>query len=101
MQTKSIGVSALSPDMTQAPKRQDRKAAAAFVSHHYFKVSHRTLEAAPLTWRRVNGRALVETAELIAWAEAKLAAAPAVRGGRADFAKSPDVQAAARLRTGS
>ena len=36
----------------------------------------------PLTVQRVNGKATIETAELVALAEAKLAAAPLVRGGR-------------------
>ncbi len=64
------------------PARVDRRRGAAIITHRYFPVSHRTLESWPLTWRRVNGRALVDTAELLAFAEAKLAAAPPVRGGK-------------------
>lgn len=64
------------------PRRVDRRAAADLVTNRFFPVSHRTLEAAPLTWRHVNGKALVETTELFAWAEAKVAAATPIRGGR-------------------
>lgn len=66
----------------EAPAQVDRKAGAALVTQHYFPVSHRTLEAWPLTWRHVNGKAVCETAELFALAEAKLNAAPPIRGGR-------------------
>jgi hypothetical protein len=52
------------------------------LTHHFFPVSHRTLEAWPLTWRHVNGKALVETAELFAFAQSKLDAAAPIRGGR-------------------
>jgi hypothetical protein len=67
---------------TALPARVDRRRGAAIITHRYFPVSHRTLEAWPLTWRRVNGRALVDTAELLAFAEAKVAAALPVRGGK-------------------
>jgi hypothetical protein len=40
------------------------------------------LEAWPLTWRRVNGKAVAVTAEGLAFAEAMMQAAPAIRGGR-------------------
>jgi len=69
-------------DLTQYPPRVDRRKGAALVSENFFPLSARTLEAAPLTWRRVNGRALVETSELFAWAAAKVAAALPIRGGR-------------------
>ena len=65
------------------PQRVDRRTAAALLTQHMFPVSHRTLEAWPLVWRVVNGKAVVETEELFAAADAKLSAAPAVRGGRA------------------
>ena len=53
--------------------------------------SPRTIEAWPLATRRVNGKATIATAELLALAEAKLAAAPVIRGGR----RSPSEQRAA------
>jgi len=64
------------------PPRVGRRDAAMLVKRHFFPVSHRTLERAPLTWRHVNGKALVETAELFQWARAKLAEATPIRGGR-------------------
>ena len=69
-------------DLTALPKRMDRQAGAALVTHYFFPVSPRTIEAWPLVARRVNGRALYETAELLAFAKAKFDAAPAIRGGR-------------------
>lgn len=71
------------PDLTTLPRHVDRRTGAALVTQHFFPTSHRTLEAWPLTWRHVNGRALVETAELFALAQSKLDAAPPIRGGRA------------------
>jgi len=65
-----------------APARVDRREAASLLTQHFFPISHRTLEAAPLTWRHINGRALVETPELVAWATAKVVAAAPIRGGR-------------------
>ena len=64
------------------PVRVDRRTAADLVSHHFFPVSHRTVEAWPLVVRHVNGKATVETADLFAYAQAKLDAAPPIRGGR-------------------
>ncbi len=64
------------------PVRVDRRTAAALVTQFYFPVSHRTVEAWPLTVRRVNGKATIATAELFAFAQAKLDAAPPIKGGR-------------------
>lgn len=64
------------------PVRVDRRTAAELVSQHYFPVSHRTVEGWPLVVRHVNGKATIETAELFAYAQAKLDAAPPIRGGR-------------------
>lgn len=70
------------PNLEDLPVRMNRRDAAAFVSRYYFPVHHRTLERAPLIWRHVNGYALVETGDLIAWASAKVEAAAPIRGGR-------------------
>jgi hypothetical protein len=70
------------PDLATLPVRVNRKVGAGLVGRYYFPVSHRTLEAWPLSWRRVNGKAVCETAELFAAARAKLEAAPTIRGGR-------------------
>jgi hypothetical protein len=73
-------VNAVAP--ASLPCRVDRKTGADLVTRFLFPVSHRTLEAWPLTWRRVNGKAVCETAELLAVAQAKLDAAAPIRGGR-------------------
>ena len=69
-------------DLSALPKYLDRRAGAALVSRHLFPVSPRTIEGWPLLTRRVNGKALNETRELLAVAKAKFDAAPAIRGGR-------------------
>lgn len=68
-------------DKSNLPKRVDRKRGAAIVTHLHFPISARTLERWPLGWRRVNGRALVETSELLAEAQRRLNDAPSVMGG--------------------
>ena len=63
------------------PRRVDRKTGAQIVTHLHFPVSPRTLERWPLKWRNVNGRALVETIELLAEAQRRVDEAPEIRGG--------------------
>lgn len=63
------------------PVRIDRQNGAALIRQYFFPVSARTLERWPVTWRRVNGRALVKTDELISEAQRRVDAAPAIRGG--------------------
>jgi hypothetical protein len=71
------------PDAAQKlPRRMDRQTAAILISHQFFPVSPRTLERWPLTWRRVNGRALVETVEILDEAQRRLDAATPIRGGK-------------------
>lgn len=79
MKQALLSSAALPPDL---PTRVDRKTGAELVTQHLFPVSHRTIEAWPLVWRHVNGKAVVETAELFAFAQSKLDAAPPIRGGR-------------------
>ena len=67
---------------SRLPARVDRRAGAEIVSRLYFRVSPRTLEAWPLVVRRVNGRAIMETADLLALAREKFENAPPIRGGR-------------------
>lgn len=69
-------------DASDPPVRVDRRQAAALVSQLFFPVSPRTIETWPLMIRRVNGKATLETAELLAFARAKLEAAPPIKGGR-------------------
>ena len=64
------------------PVRVDRRQGAKLISARLFPISPRTLETWPVRWRRVNGRALCETAELLAFAEGKFASAPSILGGR-------------------
>ena len=65
-----------------SPVRVDRRAAAELVTRLFFPVSPRTVEAWPLIVRHVNGKATLETAEVLAFAQAKLDAAPPIKGGR-------------------
>ncbi len=70
------------PDLSELPVRVPRDAAAKLVSRFYFQVSPRTMERWPLPWRRVNGRAHCETADIFAHAESLLAEAPPVRASQ-------------------
>lgn len=77
--TPQINLFSLSED--DLPPRMDRRMAAAVISRFYFPISHRTLETWPIRWRLVNGKALAETEEILAFAASKLAVAPVIRGG--------------------
>jgi hypothetical protein len=68
-------------DTSNLPTYVDRRTGAALVTSRLFPVSRRTLETWPLVWRRVNGRAICRTAELLEFAQSKLDAASPVRGG--------------------
>jgi len=72
----------LLPKLSELPVRMDRETAANFLTKYFFRTHRRTLERWPLAWRTINGRAHCETAELIAFAEGKVAGAPVVVGGR-------------------
>ncbi len=63
------------------PMRVGRRVAAEIVSERYFPVSYRTLERWPLNWRRINGRAVANTDELLAEAQRRVDEAPVIRGG--------------------
>ncbi len=69
-------------DLSAQSRLVDRKTGAELVTRHAFPVSPRTLEVWPLDWRIVNGRALCETAQLFAVAQAKLDSAPLIRSTR-------------------
>lgn len=77
------------PALATLPAMLDRRRAAEFLTQHYFPVSHRSLEAWALPLRHVNGRALYQTADLIAEAERRIAAAPVLMGGRRKNATTP------------
>ena len=74
------------PDLTTAPvlppRITRRDAAAVLYSVLGLPVSPRTLESWPVPTKLVNGYATFLTAELLAYAQTKLDAAPAVQGGR-------------------
>lgn len=87
MTTRARSFTRAAPDDTERhipdlPARVDRRTGAALITQHFFPVSPRSLEAWPVVWQHVNGRAVGETAQLFAVAQAKLDAAPPVRGGR-------------------
>ena len=69
-------------DLSDLPRRMDRRLAARVLSDHFFPISPRTLERWPVTWRRINGRALCETSELLAEAQRRVDTAPAILGGQ-------------------
>jgi hypothetical protein len=68
-------------DTAGLPVRLDRRMAARVISRRFFPISHRTLERWPLTWRRLNGRALVDTVELLAEAQRRVEDSAATKGG--------------------
>lgn len=80
--TRHLATSGQIPDISNLPTRVDRKTGSELVTHFFFPLSPRTLEAWPLIWRHVNGKALCEVVELFAMAQAKLDAAPMTRGER-------------------
>jgi hypothetical protein len=69
-------------DLADLPRRVDRSTAAALVTKFFFPVSSRTLEVWSISWRLVNGKAVCETGELFAVAQAKLDAAPFITSVR-------------------
>ncbi len=70
-------------DLRNPPPRVDRQAGAVLLYAVLgFPVSPRTLESWPVPTRLVNGKATFDTAELLAFARAKLNEAPVIRGGR-------------------
>jgi hypothetical protein len=70
------------PDMTKLPARVPRDVAAQLVTKYFFEVSPRTLERAPLLWRRLNNKAHVDVPELFDWATSIVSGAALTRGGR-------------------
>ena len=70
-------------DLRNPPPRVDRQAGAALLYAVLgVRVSPRTLEGWPLATRLVNGRATLDTAELLAHGRTLLDGSPNVRGGR-------------------
>lgn len=70
------------------PAYVDRRAGAAAISRYLFPVSPKTIEEWPLATRRVNKRAMIDTADLFAFALAKIRTAPLIMGGRGPRART-------------
>lgn len=70
------------PDPTKLPRFGTRAQLAEIHTRYYGPISHRTLENWPLSWRKVNGRAVASVQEFLAEAERRFHAAPVIRGGR-------------------
>jgi hypothetical protein len=69
------------PDPEKLPRFADRPTLARIHTHYFGPQSHRTLETWPLTWRRVNGRAVSEVRAFLVEAQRRFDAAPVIRGG--------------------
>jgi hypothetical protein len=68
--------------LATAPVYSERRSGAELVRQHVIPVGHRSLEAWPLPWQHVNGKAVTPTIALLALAYEKLLAAPVTMGGR-------------------
>jgi hypothetical protein len=73
---------AAQPDLSTMPAWVGRRTGADLVSRLLFQTTPRGLETWPVTWRLLNGKASCETVELLAAAQAKIAAAPLTRTAR-------------------
>lgn len=72
----------LEPDLDKMPIRYgDRQQLAQIHNRYWGKLSHRSLEKWPLTWRIINGRAVGPVSEFITEAQRRFDAAPVIRGG--------------------
>ncbi len=67
-------------DQNNLPDRMDRRMAAAVISRYYFPIKPRSLEKWPVRWCLVNGKALAETKEILAFAATMLSNAVSLRG---------------------
>jgi hypothetical protein len=63
------------------PRQADRKTLAAIISHEFFPVWPRSLERWPLRVRRLNGRAVYVVKDVLAVAEAMMAAGRVYKQG--------------------
>jgi hypothetical protein len=66
-----------------APRYSDRRGLAQLHTELFGPLSPRTLETWPLTWQRVNNRAVTDTRNAITLAHARFKAVPEYKGGRA------------------
>jgi len=74
-------MAASEPDLSELPVNSNRHQLAAIITQYFFKVSARSLERWPLSWRHVNGRSICRTADALEEARRRLEAAPVIRSG--------------------
>lgn len=68
--------------LNELPARVDRSTGARLITRFHFPISPRTLERWPINWRKINGRALADTSELLEEAQRRVDASPSIRGGQ-------------------
>src|SRR5690349_19987103 len=77
-------------DLVDLPRRVDRGTGAVLVTKYVFTVVSGSKEVCTMTWHYVNGKAVAETAELFAVAQAKLEVAPLITSVRRRSSQSAD-----------
>jgi hypothetical protein len=92
------GVPAGEPDMAALPRRVDRAKGAELLTQYFFPTNARGLETWSIPWILVRGRAVCETADLFAYAQALVDAAPML--AKHPKAKPPDSHGMPRLGRG-
>ncbi|MCK8788279.1 hypothetical protein M0638_28410 [Roseomonas sp. NAR14] len=70
------------PSLDQLPEYMTREQAARVITEHFFPISDRTLEKWPLRGRRVSGKLMLLTADVIAEARRRMEEAPLVQTGK-------------------
>mgnify|MGYP000037014461 CR=1 FL=1 len=82
-------------NLPSAPKVPATRAAIAeFVSEHIAPCSPRTIEAWGLTYRRLNGRAVADWADVIAFLQKRFGTAPAPSAAASSVLTDPGTRAA-------
>jgi hypothetical protein len=76
-------VDATQPDLAELPVNGNRRQLAEIITRYFFKVSARSLERWPLSWRHVNGQAICQTVDALEEARKRLEQAPVIRAGKA------------------
>jgi hypothetical protein len=67
--------------LTRLPVNVNRQIGAELITRYFFPISPRSLEVWPLPTKRVNGKAIMQTANLFEIAFARLSSAPVVMSG--------------------
>ncbi|WP_322994115.1 hypothetical protein [Castellaniella sp.] len=79
------------PDFNKLPAYVGRIGGAEIVTQYYFPVSYRSLERWPIKTRRVNGRVVMSTRELLAEARRRFDAAPVIMANAATSSENDEV----------